>query len=269
MPRLLRLADLPDLMRLKEAAGWNQTEDDWRRVLEVEPEGCFGIDCDGTLAASATAVCYGGELAWIGMVLTLPQYRGRGLARRLMEHAVAFAAGRGVRWAKLDATDMGAPLYARLGFEPECAIERWGREIRGRTEAAPVPGGLDRELDREAFGADRWRLLESLAALGSASVPGQGFALARPGSRAAYFGPCVSRSTEAARRLLEWFLAAHPGETVCWDLLPDNAAAVELAREYGFEPVRKLVRMARRLAPGEGIRAEGAKVFASAGFEYG
>lgn len=269
MPRLLRLDDVPGLMRLKEAAGWNQTEDDWRRVLALEPEGCFGIECDGALAASATAVCYGADLAWIGMVLTLPQYRGRGFARRLMERAVEFAAGRGVRWAKLDATEMGAPLYAKLGFEPECAVERWQHEIRGQTEATPVSSQLELALDREAFGTDRSRLLASLAELGVASIPGQGFALARPGARAAYFGPCVARSPDAARRLLEWFLAAHPGEKVCFDLLADNAAAVALAREYGFEPVRKLVRMARRLGPGEPLRADNTKVFAIAGFEYG
>ena len=31
--RLLFESDIPAAMQLKEAAGWNQTEDDWRRLL--------------------------------------------------------------------------------------------------------------------------------------------------------------------------------------------------------------------------------------------
>ena len=79
--RLLTLADVAAGMRLKEAAGWNQTEADWRNVLTLAPESCFGIECDGELRATTTAICYGRELAWIGMVLTDPAYRGRGFAR--------------------------------------------------------------------------------------------------------------------------------------------------------------------------------------------
>jgi GNAT superfamily N-acetyltransferase len=265
-------------MRLKEAAGWNQTESDWLRLLAVEPEGCFGLDRDGALAASATAVCYGGELAWIGMVLTIPEFRGRGLARTLVQHALDFLERRSVRRAGLDATDMGAPLYAKLGFQPECAVERWGlRAASGAsgTGRRPVHEGLeavDLALDREAFGADRTRLLEIIADE-TYSRPGEGYALGRPGSQAAYFGPCVARSEAAARALLESFLAAHAGEAIVWDLLPANTAAVELARDHGFTPVRRLTRMARPLS-GAGLRPAPndlgqSMVFAIAGFEFG
>src|ERR1700694_4643986 len=111
-------------MRLKEAAGWNQTPGDWRNVMTLAPDGCFGMDCDGALRATATAVCYGRELAWIGMVLTDPAFRGRGLARNLMEHALDYLRGRGVGWVKLDATDMGHVLYERLGVRGGSGIER-------------------------------------------------------------------------------------------------------------------------------------------------
>jgi len=80
----------------------------------------------------------------------------------------------------------------------------------------------------------------------------------------------VSRSTEAAHELLLWFLGRHPHAPVYWDLLPDNAEAVRLARALGFTPVRRLVRMARPGAPGvDPFAHDDSKVFASAGFEYG
>src|SRR5919112_5707112 len=95
--RSLHAGDLPDLMTLKEAASWNQTEDDWLRCLRLEPDGCFGIEADGMVVASTTVIRYGSDLAWIGMVLTRPEFRGRGLARRLMERAIEYAGNRTIR----------------------------------------------------------------------------------------------------------------------------------------------------------------------------
>jgi GNAT superfamily N-acetyltransferase len=271
--RALTPADIPAAMRIKEAAGWNQTETDWHNLLALAPETCFGLECGGVLAATATAVCYGRKLAWIGMVLTDPAHRRRGFARRLMQHAIDTLMARQVEWIKLDATEMGSPLYRELGFEPECGIERWG------ATAGPAPGipdlsGRDqpRALDRQAFGADRSELLAMLAPLGAAGVAdhGNGYAMARPGSQAAYFGPSVSRRAETAEELLAWFLARHPQEPVCWDLLPSNSEAVRLARAAGFAPLRRLVRMVRRGVPGAApLVHDDSQVFAIAGFEFG
>jgi GNAT superfamily N-acetyltransferase len=275
MPRLLRPDDIPALMRLKEAASWNQTVADWQRVMAVEPSGCFGIDCEGTLAACATAVRYGTDLGWIGMVLTLPEFRGRGLARQLVEQCIAHCEQSGVRWIKLDATDMGAPLYHKLGFEDECIVERRMRAVAG--EIACAPSGVEAAwpagslaLDRRAFGADRGHMLRALAAEGAVSIPDEGYAMARAGSKAAYFGPCVGRSAESARGFIEWFLAAHPNETLYWDVLEENAAAVALANELGFTPVRRLFRMGRRGVPEAApLKGDSSLVFAIAGFEFG
>jgi GNAT superfamily N-acetyltransferase len=270
--RLLTPRDMPALMRLSEAAGWNQLEADWQRLLELEPQGCFGIECDGALAATATTFCYGARLAWIGMVLTGHDYRRRGLGRRVTERAIEYADERQVEWIKLDATAMGRPLYLQLGFEDECPIERWGATTPG---SAPGVHGLepfrhDPALDFRAFGADRSVLLDKLARGAAASVSGEGYGMARSGAKAAAFGPCVARTADVAETLLRWFLNAHPGQAVFWDLLPDNRTAVELGMRYGFKPLRQLVRMVRpgrtRAAP---FRADSSIVYAAAGFEYG
>lgn len=56
--RRLQAADLTDLMALKAAAGWNQTTEDWLRVLRLAPAGCFGVEAHGSVVASATVVSY-------------------------------------------------------------------------------------------------------------------------------------------------------------------------------------------------------------------
>lgn len=272
--RTLRVSDIPSAMRLKDAAGWNQTEQDWRNLLRLAPEGCFGLESDGVLAATTTAVTYGTGLAWIGMVLTDPAYRGRGFARRLMEHALAFLKRQQVQFIKLDATDLGYPLYRKLGFADEQPIERWLRQAH--CPPCPIPASptspLSEEcriLDTQAFGADRWELITLLAALESAVVP-DGHAMGRPGCKATYFGPCVSRSCQAARDLLSWFLSGHSSENIYWDLLPANQEAVRLARQFGFERHRQLIRMARCETPGSPPLAPQERyIYAAAGFEFG
>ena len=115
-------------------------------------------------------------------------------------------------------------------------------------------------MDLRAFGADRSRLLARLADSESASIPGSGFAMGRPGSRAAFFGPCVAASVDVARRFVDWFVARHAGEPVYWDLLPDNPEAALLAESVGFRRIRQLVRMARGAASAPRERAATASI---------
>lgn len=267
--RTLRLRDIERALALTRAAGWNQTRDDWERLLVLEPQGCFAVESEGEVRSTTTVVCYGRELAWIGMVLTDPEYRRRGFAELLMERALKLVDERGMAAVKLDATESGARVYRKFGFCEECAVERWERlpdVIEAGEEFGYCP---DHGYDRARFGADRAALLLHLALEGAASLTGEGYAMGRPGFTAAYFGPCVARSSDAARRLLRWFLAAHSGEHVFWDLFPENEAAVEIAREFGFAPVRRLTRMTLARGARAGTIHNHADVFAIAGFEFG
>jgi GNAT superfamily N-acetyltransferase len=273
--RTLSESDIPAAMRLKEAANWNQTPEDWRRLLELQPEGCFGLFEQGELRASTTYVAYGGSLAWVGMVLTAPEARRRGFGRRLMEHCLQAMDEARIACSKLDATDMGRPLYAALGYQDECSVERWERLPRDETSRWPKvevrssPALLEEylEQDRAVFGVDRSPLLRRLVQE-EAAFAEHAFAMGRPGSRAAFFGPCLARSTAQARELAIWYVSRHAGERIFWDLLPENQDAVALACELGFTLVRRLIRMVRphREAGPAGIAGE---VYALAGFEYG
>jgi len=267
--RLVVREDVPAAMRLKDAAGWNQTERDWEVFLELQPDGCWGIFSSGQLAATSAFYCYGRELAWIGMVLTAPEARRRGYARRLMQHCLEELERRGVSCVKLDATDMGRSLYRALGFEDEQPVARWEGVAQPATAREASAFAYDPALDRAAFGACRSRLLHALARFEAAAKPGVGYVMGRPGTKAAYLGPCVSRSPAGARELLEWYLARHAGERVFWDLLPRNQSALALARAFGFTPVRQLTRMVLGGGHARGPERDDSLVYALAGFEYG
>lgn len=277
MIRTMQAADIDGAMRLKEAAGWNQTPSDWKRLLRLEPDGCFVDECDGIVAGTTTAFRHGSDLAWIGMVLVLPEFRRRGIARGLMKHALRWLQRRGNRISRLDATDMGRPLYVQLGYRDETVIERWQRP----PVADPSPGqtrgsiaslsSANAMLDREACGYDRSTLIRDLA--GDSSVQSaqseSGFAFGRPGSSAWFVGPCVAKSQSSARELLTGLLDGHESDVVFWDLLPSNGSATDLASSLGFLPARRLVRMVRDGSHTNPSVAEPDHVYAAAGFEFG
>lgn len=81
---------------------------------------------DGRPAATL-ALLYGAGVAGVINVGTLPEARGRGLSSALMVTALADARDRGYHVATLTATEMGEPVYRRLGFERFCdvSIYRW------------------------------------------------------------------------------------------------------------------------------------------------
>ena len=264
--RRLRAEDISAAAQLSAHAGWNQTEEDWRTLLELSPEGCLAIEVDGQLAATTTLLCYGRKLAWIGMVLTKAEYQRRGFAKRLLALALQNADKMGIATIKLDATDQGQPLYESLGFKSEHQIERWSRP--GGNAQPPVSGVSEeqpwRELDELVFGTDRSRLLSRLAQLNPPRSTSKSYLFTRPGRTAAYLGPCVSEDPRMARHLIEDCVKS--GQCAwSWDLFPQNPDAVALAQDLGFSPQRHLVRMAR----GKELRDKENSIYAIAGFELG
>jgi GNAT superfamily N-acetyltransferase len=268
--RNLQPADAAAAMQLSIEAGWNQTEDDWRMLIELAPQGCLAIELDGEIASTATLVCYGRRLAWIGMVLTRIAQRGKGFARRLLTETLVLADQLGIESVKLDATDQGQPLYEKLGFRCEQPVERWwanpttlvGNATPSRI--SPVPPGWH-TADQRAFGADRTALLENLARRNAPLTSRDSYLLTRPGRVTSYLGPGIASSASSARALVERALQQPATGGWFWDLLIDNSDAVALARDFGFAPKRHLMRMVR----GKDRRGEESSIYAIAGFELG
>jgi hypothetical protein len=184
------------------------------------------------------------------MVLTDPAYRGRGYATRLLNAAIEWLQDR-VETIKLDATELGEPLYAKLGFLPEAPIERWRRQ--------PGPLAIDAPEHKPYNGTLRHppvpieRIIETRDA----------WAAGRPGSADWYFGPCYGKSKEAVTAAAGALIASKSTGTVVWDLFPNHPAR-DIARDLGFVAARRLVRMYRgKFTPTPD------DVYAIAGFEWG
>jgi GNAT superfamily N-acetyltransferase len=251
-------ADLPGCLALSKAAHWNQNEADWRLMLEFGHG--WGISVGGALAASTLVLPYGGDFAWVSMVLVLPEHRRKGFASRLLRTAIGEMAKRGLT-PVLDATPAGQTVYAREGFS-----DRWGftRYFLKERKAPHATEGEARplresdwkailELDRVAFGASREKVLRALhRRLPQAAwmVEGKGFVFGRDGREARQIGPLVSMDADSARALLSRALAAV--EPPLYVDVADPAPLQACISEWGFALQRPFTRMVHgaRAAPG-------------------
>jgi GNAT superfamily N-acetyltransferase len=255
--RLLFESDITAAMQLKAAAGWNQTEEDWRRLLALEPNGCFAAVKGGRLVGTTTTTTYGNELAWIGMVLVDPKERRQGIATRLLNVALDYLNGKAAT-VKLDATGQGQPVYQRLGFEVESLLERWSGTPNARNVRSSNVWDEDGihdvlALDRLAFATDRSKLLKKLiddscvppVLLRAADGTLSGYALARRGTNADYVGPVVAKSSQDIQPLLDEVLSKLPERRVYIDLNTECSASTTLLADRGFVKERDLVRMVK------------------------
>ncbi|MDA1277499.1 MAG: GNAT family N-acetyltransferase [Verrucomicrobia bacterium] len=299
--------DLSFADSVRAIANWNQTKTDWMRLLSLNPTGCYVAEWNGSPAGTATTTRFGQSLAWIGMLLVHPDFRRRGVARALLQACVDHLAD--VRCIKLDATPLGKPLYDQFGFCDEYSLSRW--ELPCRPEEIPSnrqeinprirpleKGSLDSiaELDKQAFGATRMELLESLIdsqtvkafheprwsdilpssdsfqAPESVRVPlsaappqkvegaetgeSSGYAMLRQGFRASYVGPIVAESAAIGERLINALDISPATGPFFWDIPDSNIGGTDLATRIGFIKQRPFMRMYRGTNIAPGIPAQ-------------
>lgn len=278
--RMLRIADVAAALALSDAAGWNQTADDWAFFLQHGRVQGVRSD-EGRLVATAAALPYGGGQAWISMVLVNPAWQHRGLATGLLNEAVEELQRAGLT-PVLDATPAGEPVYRRLGFEPGLAFERWQAVLpprhpdagaASRGEMVRVAGADDIDaiatLDLEANRIARRALLQAFVSRPGTRAcmtrDGSGFVLSREGRHATQVGPLVAAEATAATGLLEAALATLAGP-VFLDLATRRDTLLAWLHDRGFSRQRPFVRMALGAAP---ALAGGTHQFIMAGPEFG
>ena len=211
--RVMTHQDIPGGVRLNTIIGWNQTAADWERFLAASPNGCFVMeDADKIVGTSAT-ISYEDKFAWIGMVLVDPDYRNRGIGTTLLQRAVEYLDGAGIPTLKLDATPAGKPLYEKMGFVTEYEIDRWvlkrsviEEPLLPHESTAPKALSEALDFDRQAFGADRSKLLHSyndqapdLTLVAQTNGQLAGYAFGRRGLFADHMGAWMARDDDTAQ----------------------------------------------------------------------
>jgi GNAT superfamily N-acetyltransferase len=259
-------------LRLSTQAGWNQSREDWVRLLKL-PQGFVKVLIEGAeVRASYSIVSLGSDLCWIGMLLVDESLRGRGLGKAAFASALQDA----MHWRNvgLDATTLGEPIYVKHGFQPVRTISRWSGMALAPRRAVPHHRiGLHEGIlafDAAELGVDRSNLLRAMAATDTTffSFENEGkttaYGAIRPGRTAWQLGPVLATSVEGFDCVLELAMATCAGEEIFCDVLRSDAAGSLTAK--GMTPRRHLQRMALPYSP-DCLCAE--TVWCAAGFELG
>jgi GNAT superfamily N-acetyltransferase len=209
-------------------------------------------DGEGRVVGTSVATRYA-HSGWIGHVFVRPDARGHGLGTRLTSVALDVLQRAGCDTIVLAATDLGRPIYERMGF----VVESHYHELRGtalpRTaQLAPYrpllasDGAALAALDRQVSGDDRGPILTGFqdfawGASRNGVLAGSAVPLPWGGAWAALL-PGASETEAAAFVRLLRTVGSVGAEVVLYP--PDeNRRALNLLRDNGFEELRAVPRM--------------------------
>ncbi len=90
----------------------------------IELSICFGVYCDGNQIGFARVVTDCATFGYIADVFILPEFRGNGFSKKLMEVIINHPNLKNLRRLILATADAHG-LYAQSGFKPLAKPERW------------------------------------------------------------------------------------------------------------------------------------------------
>ncbi len=261
--RDLSLVDVGQGQSLSQEAKWNQSTGDWETMIRAGGGMGYFTEEDGAVA-TAMLLRFGPKLCWVSMVLVTAAWRRRGLATRLLNQAIETAEKEG-RSLGLDATEAGAKVYERLGFEPVGSYSRlkWTGAYPKPTGVGTVEGievcplqaeDLEQVLawDREAFGGDRafllrhqygvWPEIASTALDADGRL--MGYTLGRRGCDVREMGPIMAETEEVAEALYGRAMAL-AGSPLYLDVTEQCSSFRDRRLSEGWEKERSFLRMSR------------------------
>jgi len=173
--RAMTASDLDEVAAATEAGGFGNRREFFRMTLALGNCRPLVAVEHGRIVGTGLGSIHG-RAGWIGVIFVAPELRRRGLGKALTEAVCADLESAGCVSLVLVATDLGRPVYEKLGFRVQTEYHM----ISGDPlDAAPTPprGTRLRQitradlngvagLDRQATGEDRRALIEHFAASG-------------------------------------------------------------------------------------------------------
>jgi len=211
------------------------------------PDGEVLVAATGRRLVGGACCASFGATGWIGALGVLPRARRRGIGELLTRACIEWLHGRGAETVLLYATELGKPVYDRVGFVAEARARAWrgtppGRPPAGVRRLRPPDRDAIRALDRACTGEDRSAVLEMLPALLGLGYERDGrlagFALNTPWGA----GPAVIAEDAVAGEALLRGLVLEP-QPLTITVPDDNEAGSRLLADWAFHPVNSALRM--------------------------
>jgi GNAT superfamily N-acetyltransferase len=203
-------------------------------------------EIDNRIVGCAIGILHG-TISWLGTIIVIPEYRRQGIGQEITKHLIQYCRGQGCTTQLLTASEMGEPLYKKLGFRTNLVYEFYRRP-----SAVSYPQMLQvrkiqqedivsiQNLDREITGEERFPFLERFFSTGwiydsqeSGSI--RGIFLPEYGT-----GLIIAKDSEAGIELMKFRLSG--GKTTA--VIPSaNTSAREFLEAKDFQIYRIAPRM--------------------------
>jgi GNAT superfamily N-acetyltransferase len=252
----MRSSDFDFAARLSNMENWDNSTDDFRRILRIQPGGAFVATETKRRVGIVTAISYG-RLGWIGNLVVSKGYRKLGIGSWLVKHAILYLRKKGARTIGLFSYKRNLPFYQRLGFKRDASYLRLvgkGGVLTSEGPRSVDSRNLERVLafDRKFFRHRRDRLLRELLR----RFRDSSFVTMRNGELLGYIvgknydttceiGPwlCSREDISIATGLLRAVLNTSIGKPIEITVPRRNRQALRLLRNHEFEDQGSVVRM--------------------------
>ncbi|WP_328460380.1 GNAT family N-acetyltransferase [Actinoplanes sp. NBC_00393] len=233
---------------------WHPGDGDENVFFPTDPGGFLVGRLDGQPVSSIAAVRYGTGHGFIGLYLTVPEFRGRGYGFRTWQAGMERLAGRNIG---LDGVVAQQENYRKSGFRPAWTTTRFEGVLAGAetaaglrvVEARELPFTLLTAYDRRFFPAGRDAFLalwitgsgrHGVAAIRDGAVVG--FGVRRSAGDADRIGPLFADDAAAAEALLAG-LSTEYEMPVLIDVPETSPDAAKLLERLGLAPIWDTARM--------------------------
>jgi GNAT superfamily N-acetyltransferase len=249
--------DLSFAVRLTQESDWGLSEDDFRFMMELEPDGCFMLLEDSEKIGVATNVSFG-DVAWFGNLTVDEEYRGKGAGSLLVKHSLDYLVGKKVKTVGLYAYLDKVQFYRKLGFRYDSEF----LVLKGKGFESPTASSVELmrsddlpkviEFDAACFGASRVKSLEpilldpdNLCYVHAEHGRVLGFAVAKVYKGIAELGPVVCSQTDGnvAVELVKAVLGRLKSVGVSTCVSAKASAIVDVLVGLGFRESFRVARM--------------------------
>lgn len=253
----MRYTDVDYAKSLTDIEQWGHQESDFKRLVEMDPQGCF-VAWDGDERVGiATTISYG-EYAFLGNIIVEKQRRGGSIGPRLMKHAVDYLDRKGMKTIELDGVLSAVAMYRRMGFRDKYYSLRLARKPQSQYHAlaalsrCPEPLPTLADFDYQETGIRRQALISSIAGQFPEttfcfSAPRlEAYGVVRERSHGAFaVGPLVAHDPGACSKIVREIVAVFGDKQLTIGVPEVNKAAVRIMLHHDFHYGAPSMRMYR------------------------
>ncbi len=249
--------DFSFAVHVTDTMTWNLSQEDFKFMTNLEPDGCFIIFDDSKKIGVATTISYN-RVGWLGNVIVSEKYRSKGAGALLVKHSLEYLFNRGVETVGLYSYFDKVPLYRKLGFMSHSVFTVMkgnglsNRIIKRPKEVTEKDVSQIIYFDRFYFGASRKKLLKPMLLdsknLCFASFKDKkilGFIVAKTYGDTAEVGPlvCPQGCDNIAIDLLKSILDRLKGVKVSLCIPKEESLIIDILKKHGFKELFQVVKM--------------------------